>query len=71
MFTACFPDYYDDYLSEFMRIEPDLVVPFHYDAKEDVSHARGLVDLLKNAGLNATTMDVGESIDVQETSAFR
>lgn len=54
-----------------MRIEPDLVVPFHYDAKEDVSHARGLVDLLKNAGLNATTMDVGESIDVQETSAFR
>lgn len=62
VFTACFPDYYDEYLSEFRRLKPDLVVPFHYDVDEDISQAEGLIERLREAGLNATIENIGESI---------
>ncbi|NIQ06659.1 MAG: MBL fold metallo-hydrolase, partial [Candidatus Korarchaeota archaeon] len=42
VFTACFPDYYKDYVRAFRRLSPELVVPFHYDAEEDLDKAMGL-----------------------------
>ena len=34
VFTACFPDYYEEYLKEFKRLKPELIVPFHYSAEK-------------------------------------
>jgi|Deesub1362A_J573_1020465.scaffolds.fasta_scaffold00287_28 L-ascorbate metabolism protein UlaG (beta-lactamase superfamily) len=62
-FTACFPDFYDDYILEFKRIEPELVVPFHYSEKK-IENARGLKKRLDEEGINCKIVDIGETIEV-------
>ncbi len=63
VFTACFPDYYDDYVNEFLRLKPELVVPFHYSEKKR-SNAEGLKDRLDKEGINCRIVEVGEEIEV-------
>ncbi len=64
VFSACFPDYYEDYVRAFKRLKPDLVVPFHYDVKEDMEEARGLKEKLEQEGINSKLLDIGESVQV-------
>nr|NIQ05895.1 MBL fold metallo-hydrolase [Candidatus Korarchaeota archaeon]NIU83628.1 MBL fold metallo-hydrolase [Candidatus Thorarchaeota archaeon]NIW13855.1 MBL fold metallo-hydrolase [Candidatus Thorarchaeota archaeon]NIW51966.1 MBL fold metallo-hydrolase [Candidatus Korarchaeota archaeon] len=64
IFSACFPDYYDEYLSESKRLAPELVIPFHYDPAEELEDAQGLVEQLKNAGIHSRILGIGESIEV-------
>jgi len=63
VFTACFPDFYEDYVLEFKRIEPELVVPFHYSEKK-LENARGLKKRLDEEGINSKILEVGEIIEI-------
>jgi len=63
VFTACFPDYYEDYLKEFQRMKPELIIPFHY-SEEKIENAKGLKELLNKNGLNCKILDVGGEIEV-------
>ncbi len=64
IFTACFPDYYEDYVSAFTRLNPTRVVPFHYDPEDNESDATGLKERLDSEGIPNEILAPGESIDV-------
>lgn len=63
VFTACFPGNYDDYVLEFQRLKPGLVVPIHYDEKKK-ENAIGLGEKVKKAGMGFRILEVGEILDV-------
>lgn len=63
VFTACFPDYYEDYLREFKRLKPKLVVPFHY-SEEKIQNAERLKELLDENGFNCKILEVGGEIEI-------
>ncbi len=64
VFTACFPDYYDDYVEAFQRLEPEIVVPFHYDPDEDREDASGLKDRLNEEDIPNKILEPGEHMDI-------
>jgi L-ascorbate metabolism protein UlaG (beta-lactamase superfamily) len=61
IFTACFPNSYDDYIVEFKRLKPELVIPIHYkeEKKED---AIGLGKKVEEAGTKFRLLEVGEAL---------
>ncbi len=63
VFTACFPSNYEDYVAEFQRLKPKLVIPIHYsgDKKEN---AVGLGGRVKEAGMNFRLLKVGETLNI-------
>lgn len=63
VFTACFPSNYDDYISEFKRLSPKLVIPIHFkeEKKED---AIGLGKKVDEAGMKFRLLEVGEALYV-------
>jgi len=64
LFTACFPDYYEDYISAAIRLDADLVVPFHYDPKEGTEDPKRLVELMEEENIQAKLIEPGESVDI-------
>ncbi len=64
LFTACFPEYYDDYVSAAKRLGTDLVVPFHYDPDEDTEDPEKLVEIMKEDGIQAKLINPGDSVDI-------
>lgn len=62
-FTACFPDFYDDYVLEFKRIKPELVIPFHYSEKK-IKNAKGLKERLDEEGIDSKIVETGEIIEI-------
>lgn len=64
VFSACFPDYYEDYVRAFKRLKPKLVIPFHYDFKEDLDEAKGLKDRLDREGIDSKLIEIGESVEI-------
>ncbi len=64
VFSACFPDYYDDYVRAFKRLKQDLVVPFHYDVEGGLDMAKGLKEKLDKEGINCKLIEIGESVKV-------
>ncbi len=66
MFTACFPDFYQDYLQRCREVEPGLVIPYHYNPEdnEELSEAEGLVKRLQDNGFNAKTISPGQIIEI-------
>ncbi len=64
VFSACFPDYYEDYVRAFKRLKPNLVIPFHYDVEEDLDEAKGLKQRLNREGINSKLIKIGESIEI-------
>ncbi len=64
IFTACFSDYYDDYLEAFERLKPDIVVPFHYDPKEDIDDAEGLKKRMDEEGIYNKMLELGDHIEI-------
>lgn len=64
VFSACFPDNYDDYVEEFKRLEPGLVIPFHYDPREGDEDAKGLKQRLDDEGIPSKVLEAGESVEI-------
>ncbi len=63
VFTACFPDFYDEYVKEFRRLKPKLIIPIHY-SMEKIRNAEGLKEILDKEGFNCRILSVGEEIEV-------
>jgi len=61
-FTACFPDFYEQYVEEMKRLKPKLVIPFHYSPEKKRKDAEGLKELLDKEGINCKIVEVGEEI---------
>lgn len=61
IFTACFPGNCDDYISEFQRLKPELVVPIHFD-EEKKENAIGLGKRIGEAGMNFRILEAGETL---------
>lgn len=64
VFSACFPDYYEDYVRAFKSLKPNLVIPFHYDVKRDLDEAKGLKERLDREGINSKLIEIGESVEI-------
>jgi len=64
VFTACFPDYYDDYVKAFQLLEPEIVVPFHYDPEEDIEEAKGLKKRLDEEDIPNKILKPGDHIEI-------
>jgi L-ascorbate metabolism protein UlaG (beta-lactamase superfamily) len=65
-FSACFSDLYADYVESCQRIEPELVIPYHYDAHdpEGVEEATGLIAELRDADFNTKLLELGGEIKI-------
>ena len=65
-FTACFPDFYDDYVSEMLRLKPELVIPIHYNPEkpEKLKNAEGLKERLEKEGISCRIVKIGEVIEI-------
>ncbi len=66
LFTACFSDFYDDYIEGAERLEPDLIIPYHYDPRDEDEHeeAAGLVELFKEADFKARIISPGKDLRI-------
>ena len=66
VFTACFPDFYDEYVSEMKRLKPELVIPIHYNPEkpEKRKNAEGLKERLEKEGINCRIVEIGEIIEI-------
>ncbi len=64
VFSACFPDFYEDYLDSCKKLEPDLVIPYHYDPEEKNGReeAEGLISRLNQEGFNTRMLSPGEKL---------
>jgi len=63
VFTACFPDFYADYVSAFKRMKPELVIPFHFSEQKRYI-AEDLRERLEKIRINCRILRVGESIEI-------
>lgn len=63
VFTACFPDFYDSYVSEMKRLNPEIVIPIHFSPEKKVN-AEGLKDRLDDVGISCRILEIGESIEI-------
>jgi len=63
VFTACFPSNFDDYILEFQRLKPELVVPIHFD-EEKKGNAIELGERVKETGIEFRLLEVGEVLEV-------
>lgn len=63
LFTACFPGSFDDYILEFKRLKPKLIVPIHY-SEEKTENARVLGEMVRQAGINFKILKVGEILEI-------
>ncbi|MEM2144461.1 MAG: MBL fold metallo-hydrolase [Candidatus Jordarchaeaceae archaeon] len=63
VFTACFPDFYEDYVNAFMRLKPEIVVPFHFSEQKRYI-AEDLKKKLDNKRIKCRILRVGESIEI-------
>ena len=64
LFTACFPDFYSEYIESCRRLEPELVIPYHFDPedKEGLKAAQTLVNKLEKEGFKAKLLQLGHKI---------
>ena len=63
IFTACFPDSYDEYIEGFKRLKPEIVIPIHF-SKEKKDDAIGLGKKVKEAGMDFKLLEVGETLNI-------
>ena len=66
LFTACFPNLYDEYLQSVKKIQPDLTIPYHFNPRDEekLEEARGLRDHLEQNGFDSKLVDMQESISL-------
>lgn len=64
LFSACFSDFYQNYVKAASRLNPDLVVPYHYDYynHQNMDEAKGLISRLKEAGISSRLLSPGEEL---------
>ncbi|WXG39540.1 MAG: MBL fold metallo-hydrolase [Candidatus Freyarchaeum deiterrae] len=63
VFTACFPDFYADYVSAFKRMKPGIVIPFHFSEQKRYI-AEDLRKRLEKERIDCRILRVGEPIEI-------
>ncbi len=66
LFTACFNDYFSDYLEKVIKLNPEMAVPYHYDPEErqELLQAKGLSSKFEQIGCKSKVIEIGEEIEV-------
>lgn len=66
LFTACFPNLYDEYKESIDKIGPEIIVPYHFDPREieELEEARGLKDMLVENNMDARILNLREEITI-------
>ena len=64
LFTACFPDFYSEYIDCCHRLEPELVIPYHFDPEDEkgIKAAQELAERLEKEGFAARLLQLGQEI---------
>lgn len=63
VFTACFPDFYEEYVREMKKISPEMVIPVHF-SPEKRRNAEGLKEKLNREGIACRILEVGEELQI-------
>lgn len=64
LFTACFPDFYSQYIDSCKTLDPDLVIPYHFDPedKQELEAARELINQLEKENFDTRILQIGQEI---------
>ncbi len=63
VFSACFPDFLEDYTNSFMKMRPQMVVPFHFSEQKRYV-AEEFKKQLDKKGISCRILKVGESLEL-------
>lgn len=68
MFTACFKDFFNEYLNLVKDIKPDIVIPYHFNSKDSdaVQEAMELNKILREAGYDSRLLKPGDFIKFEK-----
>ncbi|HMA58644.1 MAG TPA: MBL fold metallo-hydrolase [Halanaerobiales bacterium] len=68
MFTACFKDFFNEYLTLVKDIKPDIVIPYHFNSKDNdaVQEAMELNKILREAGYDSRLLKPGDFIKFED-----
>ena len=68
MFTACFKDFFNEYLTLVKDIKPEIVIPYHFNSKDNdaVQEAMELNKILREAGFDSRLLKPGDFIKFEE-----
>lgn len=64
-FSACFKDKYDEYVEEAKKLDPKIVIPYHFDPETEFDLAKGLRDKLRNNGIKSEILEIGEIVELK------
>ncbi|MFW5979663.1 MAG: MBL fold metallo-hydrolase [Halanaerobium sp.] len=66
LFTACFNDYFSDYLEKAIKLAPEMAVPYHYDPEErqELLQAKGLSSKFEQIGCQSKVIEIGEELEI-------
>lgn len=66
LFTACFNDYFSDYLEKVIKLNPEMAIPYHYDPEErqELLQAKGLSSKFEQIGCKSKVIEIGEEITI-------
>jgi len=66
LFTACFNDYFSDYLEKVIKLNPAMAIPYHYDPEErqELLQAKGLSSKFEQIGCESRVIEIGEELEI-------
>lgn len=66
LFTACFNDYFADYIEKVIKLKPEMAVPYHYDPDErqELLQAKGLSSKFEQIGCSSKVLEIGAEIEL-------
>ncbi|TXT58667.1 MAG: putative Zn-dependent hydrolase of the beta-lactamase fold-like protein [Promethearchaeota archaeon] len=62
-FTACFEDFFEDYLKFVKKIKPNLTIPYHFNSGDE-EMAKELVKFYKENGVKAKYYEIGSEFEL-------
>lgn len=67
MFTACFKDFFNEYLTLVKDIKPKIVIPYHFNSQdnEQVKEAMELNKIMREAGYDSRLLKPGDFIKIE------
>lgn len=66
IFTACFNDYFADYIENAIKLDPEMAVPYHYNPEErqELLQAKGLSSKYNQIGCESKVLELGEELEI-------
>ena len=66
LFTACFNDYFSEYIENVIKLDPQMAAPYHYDPEErqELLQAKGLSSKFSQIGCESRVLEIGEELEI-------